>query len=138
YFFDSVQRMFLNADLCHILFQNNENEKAKHLSKIIIDFANRTSCQILKDYVFTIERNYFIDNGLYSELTILYESKYPEELHVLSVKDTSLYFRLKAYIFESKGEMDSSLAYYQKAENNLLEKNNSNAFLANFYKRYGQ
>lgn len=133
---DSVKFIKLSINLAGFLFDNNERVPAEKLINRSLNFTIRHDYIRLKQLTFITYRTYLINNSLFNELSELYTDKYPQELIRVSATNRSLYYRLKAFITEAKGQPDSSEYYYALAETKL--NNNDGVFLSNFYKRYGE
>lgn len=135
---DSVALMDLNIDLATILFLNNESRMAEQTLTRILDYGTRNKNAYFKETVFTIYRSTYISNGQFDELSKLYRKKYPGELDRTAVEDTTLYYRLMAFISEAEDKMDDASLYYSKSEERILREEHEPYFTANFYKRFGQ
>jgi len=135
---DSSQLMPVYSQLANILYDSKEMPNNWNLTGQIVDYGLRHNDAELKDDALTIRRRYLIDNVLIDDLASLYTKEYPEELVKIKNTNLNLYYRMMAYIEESKKQPDSAAYYYQSAENVILEKSRDDVFTSNFLKRYGQ
>ena len=135
---DSVDLMGLRSDLAIILFSTKEDKEASKIIDDVIRFAIRGQAIPLKESAFAIYRRFLIERGDYAKLSNLYTKQYPEELHAISTADTTLFYRLKAFITEADGYNDSARYYYNLAERGIVREGRGSVFLSFFYLRYGQ
>lgn len=135
---DSTKLMQRNIELASIMFYNGEDVAADRLLRRVLDFNERHESPQLRRDVFVIYRSTLVTNGKLRELADLYVNKYPEELARISLADTTLFYRLSAFIYEANEKNDSAQAFYQLAESRLLKGNLEPYSVSTFYKRYGQ
>lgn len=135
---DSLQLVKLNINLITYQFDNNEKKQAQKLTREILDYSDRHEYKKLADRTLSIYRTYLINHNLLDELADLYTRQYPDALHEIEQSNPNLYFRLKAFICEAHGRLDSSEYYYMLAEENLKTTAKGDIYTSNFYKRYGE
>jgi hypothetical protein len=136
--FDSVAVMNGNIELATILFSNKENPYAEKLLQRVLDYARRHNNDGLRKNAFSIYRFGLISAGQFNRLADLYTNRYPDELKRTAVEDTTLFYRLSAFMDEARGSMDSAAIFYNLAEERLLKEEKGKYALSTFYKRYGQ
>lgn len=135
---DSSKLMTAYNDLARLLFYNDEKEEAVKIIRGVITYAKQNKKAALLQSAISRYRTYLIEHTDLVELNNLYAKDYPEELNKLRDTDSLQYFRIKTYLYEVKGDIDSSKLYYQKAEAALKNKQYDNIYLSNFFKRYAQ
>lgn len=132
---DSVTFMWNKHDIAMVEDLMGQHEKS--LTKILLvhQFAIRHNLKRLEDFSEGEIRTNLINSNKLKELATFYTIDYPEKFEEL--KNTpDLYYRVKAYISESKGDIDSSRIFFQTAA--LLIENKNNYYIQNFYVRIAE
>lgn len=135
---DSEKLMWLYNDLSNILFGSNDGAQGSRIWWQVAGFALSHHLDRLKDEAFSNYRGYLVRRELFPELSELYTREFPGELQLLARNSPSQYCRLKAYMFESENNYDSSDVYFRQAESFIGRESSNNYFISNFYKRYGE
>ena len=133
---DSTKIYFAKNDLQGIAYSHDVEIDKGEIYRIM-NYAIKTGNDVLKEECHALYRSYIMQNDLFQELHDFYMNDYPEELELIRKNEFDNYLRIKASIFELKGQPDSSLAYLNKAEE-LVKKNDNKYWVAKFYIRFGQ
>ncbi len=134
---DSLALMRLNVTFASYLFDNKEQEAGEKLTWQALNYTIRHGYKRLKQKTFITYRTFLINNSRFKELSELYTKQFPGDLAAIALNDPKLFFRLKAFILEADGNIDSAQYYYTKAEESIKDGSNS-VYVSNFYKRYGE
>ncbi|MBS1771828.1 MAG: hypothetical protein JST82_03135 [Bacteroidetes bacterium] len=136
---DSSAYMNLLCELSEKYYYNNEPLNADKTNKIVIAFATLHHDRELQLQIFDNYKTYLSRNGLFKQLSDFYSKEHPEELLKLAKNDTISYYRIRGYICEENGRIDSAMIYFKDAEVKILERKSSQKiYVSNFYKRYSQ
>lgn len=111
---DSVKWYYAEANRLSIFVKNMDNKVVYQIAEKINLFGKKTHNPKLCSYAQSAIRSYFIDNKQFNELKRWY-AKYPAELKLLQQNKPQLFYRIKAYIAEQNGKVDSATGYFDKA-----------------------
>lgn len=135
---DSLGLMNMYSDLARIDYYNGERVTAENITRKIIDYAYRNNNRSLLKLALSRHRTFLIEKGHFKDLDNFYTVQYPAELSILKNEDSPTYYRVMAYILESKGKKDSANLFYQKVESLFANDTTDWIKRSNMYKRYAQ
>jgi len=133
---DSAELMWSCFKMHVILSRYNNLLIDKNIEQVI-DYGIRSNNIRLKNYEFNLYRKHLIEADKMDELYRVYNIKYPDELKSLSVNNTGMYYRLKAYFKSFERQYDSAYYFFNLAEQKIRTNPNL-LFRSNFYIRFGQ
>jgi tetratricopeptide (TPR) repeat protein len=135
---DSNQYMTLTIDLGELYYNSGRHLKASRLMDDVIRYAIRTGQIEMKKVAFMAYRGCLINSGDIKGLHRLYSIQYPKDYAHLAEEDTTLFYRVSAFLKEAEGKTDSALWYYEHAAPRISTEEYGMLMPANFYRRYGQ
>lgn len=121
----------INAAIVENKAGNWDESLVKAMS--VSEFAGHKNYGNMKSMAEAEIRAAYINKGALKDLAMYYTKLYPEKLKEIAEQDLVLYYRIMAYIYESKNNQDSAQYYFQIAESNM--KDMSPAYQSNFYSR---
>lgn len=135
--FTAYDKTFFKWELVQIYRNTKQFELAIPLAYEVINDAKQLKYDLAKNYCTSSLRAVLLDNNNLNELYNFYIIKYPDELEKLKSNQPVAYCRIKSMIFEFKQNIDSSLYYFNLAEQSVIQSNN-NDYKAYFFKRKGE
>ena len=133
---DSVDLMWTVFKM-HVILSRFDNLLIRKNIEQVIDYSIRTNNIRLKNYEISLYRKHLIEADRMDELYRVFNSKYPNELKLLSINNKSMYYRLKAFFKIYERKYDSAYYYFCLAEQKIINDPNP-VFRSNFYIRFGQ
>ena len=103
---DKSDSLMIKANLIEIYTRENKDDFALKLAEELLQFASDNGYFNIKDRVFGTIRKFYLSNNKYKEICDLYCVKYPQELERLKRNDLTVFFRVKALIFENQQNID--------------------------------
>ena len=101
-----------------------------------LSFCQENGLRAKKNQYLSLLRSHFISENNFEGLYHLYIEDFPEEYWRIKQHDKALYYRMQAYFFEFKGEIDSAASNWHRVLNTINEDDNN--MLANIYIRFGE
>lgn len=136
---DSITFYSLGLEYMDMLFQQGNSVKAQYWFNRIEAYASQQANQALLSDARKIYRSWLLKNGNLSALYFYYSKANPQALTEAAVQDSSLYFRLKAYMALYQKENQLAVSYFSLAEKSLINRPyNDTLSLSHFYRRYAE
>ena len=133
---DSLALYWAKYDMCGLAILSNKFGNILSTLDDLLKFAEKAKNKKLKDYSFSLYRNYLIQTNELKGFQRIYVEKYPEELERLKKMHPVLYHQIKSKLAEHKKDIIVAKEEYKKALD-LVGENTNSAFKSNFYNRYG-
>ena len=133
---DSLELFWAKYDMCGLAILSKKYGAVVSTLDEILIYSSKTKNKKLRDYSFSIYRQYLVQNNDLSGFHKIYVEKYPEELQRLILIQPVLYYQIKSKLHEFKKDINSAKAEYVKAQSQIGI-NESPVFISNFYNRYG-
>ncbi len=133
---DSLALMKIIFELEDI--NNNSRRKVNEVNiSALLTYARHSGNTSLWDKTLALYRSYLINSEKFGDLKTFYTKTYPLELTRLSENDPGNYCRVKAFICEVSGDVDSAKYFFARAKE-LTDDHPNKLFKTNFYIRLGQ
>ncbi len=134
---DSTAYYWHQYDLAGLSLSSNRFSRLSHRLDRLLDYADRAGNIRLRDYTLALYRSLIIESEHFGGFENIYVQRYPELLSELKSKNKALYYKIVAYIHESRSNLDSAEYYFKKAEP-LIVSGEHNISRSNFYRRLGE
>jgi hypothetical protein len=134
---DSLELFWAKYDMCGLAILSKKYGSVVNTLDELLKYSAKAKNKKLKDYSFSLYRQYLVQNNDLFGFHKIYVEKYPEELERLKIFQPVLYHQIKSKLAEFKNDINNARAEYIKAESRF-DKNDSPIFISNFYNRYGQ
>lgn len=134
---DSIELFWAKYDMCGLAILSKKYGTVVNALDELLKFGNKAKNKKLRDFTFSIYRQYLVQNNDLGGFQKIYVEKYPEELARMKTIQPVLYHQIKSKLAEYKKNIKEARSEYEKAIFQI-QKNESPVFISNFFNRYGQ
>lgn len=134
---DSLELFWAKYDMCGLAILSKKYGSVVTSLDALLKYSENAKNVKLRDYSFSLYRQYLVQKNDLSGFHKIYVEKYPEELERLKMINPVLYFQIRSKLAEFKNDYLSARNEYLRAESQISQ-NDSPIFISNFYNRYGQ
>ena len=134
---DSLELLWAKYDMCGLAILSKKYGSVVNTLDELLKYSAKVKNKKLKDYSFSLYRQYLVQNNDLSGFYKIYVEKYPEELLRMKILQPVLYHQIKSKLAEYKNDIAGARSEYIKAMTQI-DDNLSPVFKSNFYNRYGQ
>jgi class 3 adenylate cyclase len=119
--------LYLDIEFQYLLLSANSGSDSLYaILEKWINYAEKRGYTKLKNDIFSIYRTSLVNSGNYAKLEQIYLGQFRDEYEHLKRTKNELFYRIKAYGFESKGQIDSADYYWSVALDAIQEQEMEN------------
>jgi hypothetical protein len=133
---DSLELFWAKYDMCGLAILSKKYGSVVNALDELLRFGSKTKNKKLRDFTFSIYRQYLVQNNDLAGFQKIYVEKYPEELERMKTIQPVLYHQIKSKLAEYNNNIEEARLEYEKAISQI-QKNESPVFISNFFNRYG-